>query len=92
MEVTGIVKRVEATKVVGTNGFETRNIIIATEEQYPQTLSLQFVQGKCPELDNYKPNDKVKISLNLRGREVTNKEGELVVYNTIQGWKIEKVA
>ena len=92
MEVTGIVKRVEATKVVGINGFETRNIIISTEEQYPQTLSLQFVKGKCQELNNYSTGDKVKIGINLRGREVTNQAGELVVYNTVQGWKIEKVA
>ena len=90
MEVIAVIKRVEATKTVGTNGFEIRDLIVATEEQYPQTLSIQFVQGKVTELDKFVPGDKVKISINLKGREATNKEGVLVVYNTIQGWKIDK--
>jgi translation initiation factor IF-3 len=90
MEVVGVVKRVEATKVVGTNGFEIRDIIVTTEEQYPQTLAIQFVQGKVVELDKFAAGEKVKISINLRGRESNNKEGQPVVYNTIQGWKIDK--
>jgi hypothetical protein len=91
MDVTAVVKRVEATKSVGTNGFEIRDIIVTTDEQYPQTLSIQFVQGKVAELDKFSSGDKVKIEINLRGREVLNKEGETIVYNTIQGWKIEKI-
>ena len=92
MEVTAVVKRVEGTKVVGTNGFEIRDIIVTTEEQYRQTVAIQFVQGKVVELDKFVPGDKVKIAINLRGKETTNKDGQPVVYNTIQGWKIDKVA
>ena len=92
MEITVTVKRIEATKKVGANDFEMRNLIVTTDEQYPQTLAIQFVQGKCVELDKFQPNDKVKISIDLRGREYTNDKGELVVFNTILGWKIEKVA
>lgn len=85
-----IVKRVEQTEGVGNNGFEKRDLIVTTEEQHSQTLAIQFTQGKCPELDNYKPGDKVKIWLDLRGREYT-KDDKTTVFNTIQGWKIEKV-
>ena len=92
MEITVTVKRIEATKKVGNNEFQMRNLIVTTDEQYPQTLAIQFVQGKCVELDKFQPNDKVKISIDLRGREYTNDKGELVVFNTILGWKIEKVA
>lgn len=91
MQLSGIVLRVLETKVVGTAGFETRDIHIKTEEQYPQTLTIQFTQGKVVELDKFVPGQKVKIDINLRGREWTNPAGEISVFNTIQGWKIEEV-
>ena len=89
--ITVQVKRVEETEAVGNNGFEKRDLIVTTEEQNTQTLSIQFTQGKCPELDNYKPGDRVNIWLDLRGREYT-KENKTSVFNTINGWKIEKVS
>lgn len=91
MQVTGTVVRVLETKVVGTTGFETRELHVKTDEQYAQTLSVQFTQGKVVELDKFSPGQKVKIEINLKGREWTNQSGELTVFNTIQGWKIEEV-
>lgn len=91
MEITAKIKRIEDLKTVGQNNFKTRNLIVVTEDQYPQTLAIQFVQDKTAELDNFKPGDVVKISLSLRGNEITDKEGKLVVFNTIQGWKIIKM-
>lgn len=90
IEVIGIIKRIEATKEVGANAFKTREVVVTTEEQYPQTLSIQFVQDKTAILDNFQPNQKVKITVNLKGRENT-KDGKTSVFNTIQGWKIEKL-
>lgn len=90
MEVIGKVKRIEETKTVGNNGYEIRDLILTTEEQYPQTLIIQFVQGKVVELDKFKEGDNVKISINLKGREI-EKDSKKIVYNTIQGWKIEAV-
>jgi translation initiation factor IF-3 len=91
MEISGTIVRILESKTVGTNGFETRQIHIKTDEQYPQTLDIQFTQGKCPELDNFKPGEKVKIAINIKGREWTNDKQEVVVFNTIQGWKIDKI-
>jgi hypothetical protein len=91
MELEAIIKKIEATKVVGTNGFEMRDLHVTTEEQHPQVLAIQFIQGKVTELDNFAIGDKVKIKINLRGREWVNPQGETVVFNTIQGWKIDKI-
>lgn len=91
MQVSGIVVRVLKTKVVGTAGFETREIHIKTEQEHPQSLCIQFVQGKVIELDKFSPGQKVKIDINLRGREWTAPSGEISVFNTIQGWRIEEV-
>lgn len=91
MEVTGRVKMIEQTKEVGSSGFRKRDIVVTTDEQYPQHISVQFVQDKCDLLDAYKVGDNVKVDINLRGREWTNPQGETVYFNTIQGWRIGKV-
>jgi hypothetical protein len=49
------------------------------------------VQDKCELLDAYKVGDNVKIDINLRGREWTNPQGEVVYFNSIVGWRIGKV-
>ena len=91
MQVIGKVKRIEDTKIVGASEFKAREIIVVVDEQYPQTLAIQFTQGNVSILDNYKPDDVVKIDINLKGREWTNSEGKTTCFNTIEGWKIEKV-
>lgn len=91
IEVIGIIKRIETTKEVGANAFKTREVVVTTEEQYPQILSIQFVQDKTSALDIFQAGQKVKIIVNLKGRENT-KDGKTSVFNTIQGWKIEKVS
>ena len=40
----------------------------------------------------FKEGDKVKISVNHRGREWTSPTGEVKYFNSIIGWKIEKLA
>ena len=91
MEVTGRVKMIDTTKEVGSAGFKKRDIVVTTDEQYPQYISVQFVQDKCELLNNYAVGDNVKIDINLRGREWTNQQGETVYFNSIVGWRIAKV-
>ena len=91
MDITAIIKRVEATRTVGANqDLKIRDLIITTDEQYPQTLSIQFIQGKCEELDKFQAGQKVKIDINLRGKENV-KDGKVNVFNTIQGWRIQEL-
>lgn len=91
MEVTGRIKMIDTTKEVGSAGFKKRDIVVTTDEQYPQHISVQFVQDKCDLLNNYQVGENVKIDINLRGREWTNAQGETVYFNTIQGWRIGKL-
>jgi len=89
MEVTGNIKVIEATQEVS-SAFKKRNIVVTTDEQYPQHILVEFTQDKTSILDNYKEGENVKISINLRGREWTNPQGETKYFNSIQGWRIEK--
>lgn len=91
MELTGKIKFINQTKEVGTSGFKKRDIVVSTDEQYPQHISVQFVQDKCEMLDKYKVGQDVTIGINLRGREWTNDKGEVQYFNTIQGWKITAI-
>lgn len=90
MEVTGKIKMIDQTKEVGSAGFKKRDVVVTTDEQYPQHILVQFVQDKCDLLNTYQVGEAVKIDINLRGREWTNPQGETVYFNTIQGWRIAK--
>jgi hypothetical protein len=89
MEVQGRIKMVGETQTFGGNGFRKREVVITTEEQYPQHIMVEFVQDKCDLLNSYKAGQQVKISINLRGREWVNPQGETKYFNSIQGWRIE---
>ncbi len=91
MEVQGKIKMVGETQTFGNNGFRKREVVITTEEQYPQHIMIEFVQDKCDLLNNYQVGQAVKISINLRGREWTNPQGEVKYFNSIQGWRIENL-
>lgn len=92
MEITGKIKVLGNTQTVGSSGFRKRELVITTEEQYPQTIMTEFVQDKCDILNNYKVGQDVKVSINLRGREWVNPQGETKYFNSIQGWRIEGVS
>ncbi len=89
MEIQGTIKLIDETKTYGNNGFRKRELVLTTEEQYPQHLMIEFVQDKTDLLNNFSQGQKVKISINLRGREWTNPQGETKYFNSIQGWRIE---
>ena len=89
MEVQGRIKMIGETQTFGSNGFRKREIVVTTDEQYPQHIMVEFVQDKTDLLDSYKEGQQVKISINLRGREWVNPQGETKYFNSIQGWRIE---
>ncbi len=91
MEVQGKVKMVGETQTFGTNGFRKREIVITTEEQYPQHILVEFIQDKCDLLNSFQIGQNVKIGINLRGREWVNPQGETKYFNSIQGWRIESL-
>ena len=91
MEVTGKIKVIGQTATFGTSGFKKRELVVTTDEQYPQSILIEFVQDKCSALDKYQVGQNVKVGINLRGREWTNPKGEVKYFNSIQGWRIDKV-
>tara|TARA_R110002020_G_scaffold47914_1_gene136893 strand:- start:1085 stop:1462 length:378 start_codon:yes stop_codon:yes gene_type:complete len=91
MEVQGKIKLIGDTQTFGSNGFRKRELVVTTEEQYPQPLMIEFVQDKTDLLNNFNVGQNVKVSINLRGREWVNPQGETKYFNSIQGWRIENL-
>lgn len=89
MQVTGKIKLINETQTFGASGFRKRELVLTTDEQYPQMLLIEFVQDKVDILDNYNVGQEVTISINLRGREWINPEGQARYFNSITGWRIE---
>lgn len=91
MELQGKIKVINETQTFGSNGFKKRELVLTTEEQYPQHILIEFVQDKTEILNNYKVGDSVKVGINLRGREWVNPQGETKYFNSINGWRIDKI-
>ncbi|SDX96598.1 DUF3127 domain-containing protein [Flavobacterium degerlachei] len=91
MEVTGKIKVVNPEQQISAS-FKKRELVVTTDEQYPQHIMVEFTQDKCDLLNNYNIGEDVKVSINLRGREWVNPQGEAKYFNSIQGWRIEKMA
>ena len=91
MEISGKIKWLDETKTYGNNGFRKREVVVTTEERYPQHILVEFVQDKCDLLNSFQLGQNVKIGINLRGREWVNPQGETKYFNSVQGWRIEAV-
>lgn len=83
----GEVKVINDTKQVSEK-FKLREFVITTKDEYPQVIQFQASQDKTALLDNYNVGDQVEVFFNLRGREWTNPQNEVKVFNTLDAWKI----
>ena len=90
MEITGKIKVINAEQVVSAT-FKKRELVVTTDEQYPQSIMIEFTQDKCDLLNKYAIGDNVTVGINLGGREWVNPQGETKYFNSIKGWKIFKV-
>lgn len=90
MELQGTIKKMTDIQTFA-SGFQKREMVLLTEEQYPQPINIEFLQDKSDLLNNLKEGEKVKVGINLRGREWTSPQGEVKYFNSIVGWRVEKV-
>ena len=91
MELLGKIKLIGDIKTYGDNGFRKRELVLTTEEQYPQHVLIEFIQNNCELLDNYSIGQTVRIGINIRGREWESPDQGIKYFNSIQGWRIESL-
>lgn len=90
MELQGTVKKVTDLQTFS-SGFQKRELILMTEEQYPQPISIEFLQDKADLAAKFAEGERVKVSINIRGREWTSPDNVVKYFNSIVGWRIEKL-
>ena len=91
MELQGTVKKIGETQTFA-SGFQKRELVLLTEEQYPQPIQIDFLSDKIDLLNNVSEGESVKVGINIRGREWTNPQGEVKYFNSISAWRLEKVS
>lgn len=90
MEISGRIKKIFDEQTFS-SGFRKKEVVVTTQEQYPQDILVEFLQDKISLLDPMNVGDEVRISINIRGREWINPEGVAKYFNSITGWRVEKV-
>ena len=84
MELAGKVKVIFDKQTFG-SGFEKREIVVTTAEQYPQDIKFEVYKEKCDMLSNFQVNEDVVVHFNLRGNEYNGK-----YFVNLNAWKIDK--
>ena len=72
MEITGTVKKIMEVQQVSPT-FRKRELVVQTDEQYPQPILVEFTQDRADLLNRVQEGQKVTVSINIRGREWTSR-------------------
>jgi len=86
--VNGKIKTITQQRTFGTN--TSKSLVIETNDKYPQTLEVEFVNDKIQLINDYKIGDDVDIKINIRGREWTSPKNEIKYFISLKGWAIDK--
>jgi len=84
MQVEGNIKLIGET-VTFDSGFTKRQVVVTTNDQYPQEIAVDFVKDNVNALDSFAVGQDVIVSVNLRGNEYNGN-----YYVSLNGWKIEE--
>ena len=63
-----------------------KSMLLTTNDKYPQTVQLDFINDKVKELSKFNDGDNVSVSFNVRSNEYKGK-----YYTNLQGWKIAEM-
>ncbi len=83
MELSGTIYRLSEAQDISEK-FRKREVVIKTDDQYPQTIPVEFVQDRIDLLNSYSEGQQVTISINIRGREWTSPKGEVKFFVSVQ--------
>lgn len=87
MELQGTITKINDIQTFA-SGFQKRDFVLTTEEQYPQPILIELLKDKIDLIDAHKVGDKVTVGINIRGREWISPQGDEKYFNSITGWKI----
>ena len=72
-----------------TDNFTKRVLWLKTDEQYPQTLEIQFINQNVDLLDNFSSGDMAEVTFGVNGK-LNSKNGDDRVFNSLTAYRIIK--
>jgi hypothetical protein len=63
-----------------------KSMLLTTNDKYPQTVQLDFINDKVKELLKFNVGDEVSVDFNIRSNEYKGK-----YYTNLQGWRIAQL-
>lgn len=82
-ELTGKIKLIGDTQTFN-KGFTKRELVVTTEEKYPQDVAIDATMDKIERLNEFKVGERVKVSFDIRGREYNGRH-----FVNLSLWKIQ---
>ncbi len=86
LSLTGFIYKILPEQKISET-FTKRELIIETEEKYPQKVKIEFINSGINNLMDKKEGQQVKVCFNVRGREWNEK-----YFVSLNGWRIELLA
>lgn len=88
MKVNGKVHFIGTVKAIS-DKYQSRDLVLKTDDKYPQTIPFQLSQDKVNLANNLKVGDMIEVSINIRGREWKSPTGVVKYFATLDVWSIE---
>ena len=86
LSLTGFIYKILPEQKIS-DTFTKRELILETEEKYPQKVKIEFINSGINSLMDKKEGQQVKVCFNIRGREWNEK-----YFVSLNGWRIELLA
>ena len=86
-ELTGIIIEIFPAQTFN-KGFRKREFVIEAGDKYPQKIVFGLVQDKCDMIDSYGIGDTVAVSFDVKGRDWTDKSGQVKYFNSLEAYRI----
>ena len=88
LETQGHIHQILDTRIVSST-FRVREFVLLRDRdsQYPQTVIFQVVNDACEDINKLVVGDEIEVEFELRGREWTNRNGEIKFFNSLHVWR-----
>ncbi len=87
LEISGrIIQKLNKTEGISKAGkpWSKQEFVIETQETYPKKVMISTMNDKVNDLERFKENDDVTVSLNIESREYNGRW-----YTDVRAWKIQ---
>ena len=86
LKIIGKIKMIGELQIFN-SGFQKREFVVTTEEQYPQDIKFEAIKEKAVDFEKHrKVDERVSVKFNVRGNEYNGK-----YYVNLQSWFIENM-